>query len=69
MIEMIRKIQKNWVRIKATILLSILMLWVIFLIGLYIYDWFLGTVVTGTWLFLNWMRKPIEFTIVRDDKK
>lgn len=69
MIEMIKKIQKNWGRIKATVLLSLLTMWVIFLIGLYIYDWFLGCVVVGIWLFLNWMRKPIVFKIVRDDKK
>lgn len=69
MIEMIKKIQKNWGRIKATILLSVLILWVIFLVGLYIYDWFLGSVVVGIWLFLNWMRKPMTITITKKKRK
>lgn len=43
--------------------------WLIFLIGLFIYNWKLGSIVGIIWVFLDWMRKPIEFKIVRDDKK
>lgn len=43
--------------------------WVIFLIGLFIYNWRLGFIVGILWLFVDWMRKPMTITITKKKRR